>query len=311
MKPGAIAGIVIAVLVSLLLIGIFAFCIFRQRRRPRPFQRRPQLSHVKVMIESQETSRAESVPSPTQRESWKARPHLSLPPAYGYSTHNDSEKSEPIAEKGASYLDLESGHESVVSSSYPSSISYRDASDKRVNRKSSVSALPASPSGSSCPPSVSLRIDTRKSLLSGRRSIQATIAETEASPVTPFTPYCVATATVARPQNAQLVPKSSLSSGDLCVAPVISTIPLPPLPPLPPIPSPKEEKRRFTKRFSSFRRSRKSSRAGRDEASPRGVGSSTLEVELDTMGSSRPSFDSMSVMTRSVPPPYTLHENSF
>ncbi|KAL5512935.1 hypothetical protein ACEPAH_3333 [Sanghuangporus vaninii] len=304
-KPGAVAGIVIAALLFLLLLGVLVYYILHRRRQLIVFRRRPPSPHVKVMIESQETRYAESIGSPTQRESWKARPHLSLPPVYGFGTDVGTNNTGYTDEKGVSYLDLESGNRKSVASSSSSSGS---VSNGHKNRESDVPLHPSTPSPiSSHPSQASLRINTRKSLVSPRHqpSAKGSIADDQDSPpVTPFTPYCVGTATVARPQNAQLVPKSSLSSGEFSSAPLISTVPLPPLPPLPPIPSQKEEKRRFTKRLSSFRRSRKSSRVGQNEADP-----SALEVELNVIGSSRPSFDAMSVMTRSIPPPYTLHEN--
>ncbi|KAL5492139.1 hypothetical protein ACEPAI_3586 [Sanghuangporus weigelae] len=304
-KPGAIAGIVIAAMFLLLLLGALVYYILRRRRQFNAFRRRPPSPHVKVMIESQETRYAESIGSPTQRESWNARPHLSLPPVYGYGTDAGTDKTGYTDEKDVSYLDLESGNRKSVASSSSSS---GNVSNGHKNRKSDIPLHPSIPSPSSSYPSqANLRINTRKSLIAPRHQPSAeasTAVDQDTPPATPFTPYCVGTATVARPQNAQLVPKPSLSSGEFSSAPLLFTVPLPPLPPLPPIPSQKEEKRRFTKRLSSFRRSRKSSRVGQNEA-----GSSALEVELNVIGSSRPSFDTMSVMTRSIPPPYTLHEN--
>ncbi|KAL5537173.1 hypothetical protein ACEPAF_996 [Sanghuangporus sanghuang] len=304
-KPGAVAGIVIAALLFLLLLGALVYYILRRRRQFSAFRRRPPSPHVKVVIESQETRYAESIGTPAQRESWKAWPHLSLPPVYGYGTDSGMDKTGYTDENGVSYLDLESGNRKSVASSSSSS---GNVSNGHKNRQSDIPFHLSTPSPSgSYPSQANLRINTRKSLFSPQHKPSAkdsTAVDQDTPPVTPFTPYCVGTATVARPQNAQLVPKSSLSSGEFSSAPFISTVPLPPLPPLPPIPSQKEEKRRFTERLSSFRRSRKSSRAGQNEAGP-----SALEVELNVIGSSRPSFDTMSVMTRSIPPPYTLHEN--
>ncbi|KAL5531397.1 hypothetical protein ACEPAG_4274 [Sanghuangporus baumii] len=304
-KPGAIAGIVISALILLLLLGALVCYLLRRRRQFNAFRRRTPTPHIKVMIESQETRYGESIGSPTQRESWKARPHLSLPPVYGYGTDADANKKGYTDEKGVSYLDLESGTRKSVASSSSSS---GNVSNRRKSRESDIPLHPSTPSPSSSQPSrANLQINTRKSLVSPRHEPSAeasTAVDQDTPPVTPFTPYCVGTATVARPQNAQLVPRPSLNNGEFSSASFISTVPLPSLPPLPPIPSQKEGKRRFTKRLSSFRRSRKSSRVGQNEAGP-----SALEVELNVIGSSRPSFDTMSVMTRSIPPPYTLHEN--
>ncbi|EJD07320.1 uncharacterized protein FOMMEDRAFT_149837 [Fomitiporia mediterranea MF3/22] len=323
LKSGALAGVIIASLLCFILFCAFSAYFLRYRRRRRTLRHRPTSSHVKVTIESDEIRFADIIPSPSPSESWKAHPHLSLPPAYVHSGSCGVDAAGYGCEKGVSYLDLEPGSTSLDSVPLPFlKFDPVDGEKKKKSRLSVLSSLSSStPSNVSHPPRAKLRVNTRKSERAPRTSALASVeiaqAQTEQgpSPVTPFTPYCVATATVVRPQNAQRISNAGLNDKRMPKR----NIPLDaPLPPLPAVPSPRKEKRRDTKVRSTLKSSRAGSSgldkdvsdmlASTGNAATRSERSNALDLDLDVgMVTPRPSFDAMSVMTRSVPPPYALH----
>lgn len=275
------------------------------------------------MIESYEDRISDH--SSSALSAWKARPHLSLPPAYNRQSVGTSEGAEYGDIKGESYLDLESGSNKSRIDELSSSVD--DLAASQDNEKGRLSFLRNSlsplhsPPHMSYPPRVKLRINTRESTLPPRNDPFARYSSApsrderaeEQLPQTPYTSYVVETATVARTQNAQIVSKASLSSTEGSSSTQTS---MPPLPPIPPASTSSKEKRRRTKVRSgtSSHRFRVSSRAHRPETIDAQVSDALRQLpnpydsEVNSgSGNARPSFDAISIMTRSVPPPYALH----
>lgn len=284
-KRKPIAGIVVAILSGLFLLSFSVYCIFRRRliyffkrRNPNHYKdftidtiHSPVLAHLRL-------SKIETPPDiESLRNSTSVKPS---PPSPSYPTKSD-DKPAYTSLKSTSYLDLESGSENS---------SRRIASDdERLEENRSV----PSSSANSRP---SLRISTSNKATDLRASMWKESADgTRRSryPDTPYTSYCFETATVVRPQIAQVLPSLPPAAKTLnskVRRPITS-----------------EGSRQSKARSKYSRTSSHTYKAGNRPTTSSSRATNYLDMDSEDVGTSRysrPSFDS--VHTRSVPPPYAL-----